>query len=64
VKAHHGAVLVGNHPGGGAEFTLILPGGSRSSSAADEASPSPSDESGGPRPRSASELPAGTEVNA
>jgi len=26
VKAHHGAVLVGNHPAGGAEFVLYLPG--------------------------------------
>lgn len=30
VKAHHGAVLVGNHSGGGAEFVLYLPGGDRS----------------------------------
>jgi len=30
VKAHHGAVLVGNHAGGGAEFVLYLPGGDRS----------------------------------
>jgi len=30
VKAHHGAVLVGNHPGGGAEFVLYLRGGDRS----------------------------------
>ncbi|MDT8367878.1 MAG: ATP-binding protein [Longimicrobiales bacterium] len=26
VRAHDGAVLVGNHPAGGAEFTLFLPG--------------------------------------
>ncbi len=37
VRAHDGAVLVGRSPGGGAEFTLYLPGGDRTDPASKEA---------------------------
>lgn len=63
VKAHNGAVLVGNHAGGGAEFTLYLPGGSRPSPDADEQATRRPDGASSTSP-SVSDLPAGTEINA